>query len=189
LTRAKRTAGAATFAVVVLLTVAHAAGQLAAAPEGGVDGRGPVLAATRGDSTPGGASSGPGPAQALVASAAYPGLGQLLNDSEYKAALVGGVEAFLIARLVLEDRRTRHALRLYNETQDSRYYDEYSSSFDTRQTLIWWVVVAALYGIADAYVDAHLVSFDEIGPTSSEDWSVAPTRADGGLRIGLACRF
>ena len=186
---AKKTVRAAAIAAfVVLLAVAQAGGQLAV-PEGVVEGRRPVLAATRGDSTPHGALRGPGPAQALVASAAYPGLGQLLNDSEHKAAIVGGVEAFLIARLVLEDRRTRHALRLYNETQDSRYYDEYSRSFDTRQTLMWWVVVAALYGIADAYVDAHLVSFDEIRPTSPEDWSVAPTRADGGLRIGLAYRF
>ena len=109
---AKKTAGAAAFAAaVVLLSVAQAGGQLVAAPEGVLDGRRPVLAATHGDSTPDGALRGPGPAQALVASAAYPGLGQLLNDSEHKAAIVGGVEAFLIARLVLEDRRTRHALR------------------------------------------------------------------------------
>jgi hypothetical protein len=48
-----------------------------------------------------------GPAESLVASAVYPGLGQLLNGSEHKAAIIGGVEAFLIARLVLEDRWTR----------------------------------------------------------------------------------
>ena len=131
----------------------------------------------------------PGPAQALVASAAYPGLGQLLNGSEHKAAIVGGVEAFLISRLVLEDRRTRHALRLYRETQESVYFEEYSERFDTRQTLMWWVVVAALYGIADAYVDAHLVSFSDMTPPSFDDLSEAPGGAGGALRIGLACRF
>lgn len=130
-----------------------------------------------------------GPAQSLVASAAYPGLGQLLNETERKAAVVGGVEAFLIARLLLEDRWTRHSQRLYNETGKSRYFDEYSRHFDTRQTLLWWVVVAALYGIADAYVDAHLVGFDDLRPALPDDWSVVPGGDDVAFRIGFACRF
>lgn len=134
-------------------------------------------------------SRGPGPAQALVASAVYPGLGQLLNDSEHKAAIVGGVEAFLVARLVLEDRRTRHALRLYRETEESRYFNEYSQSFDTRQTLMWWLVIAALYGIADAYVDAHLVGFDDMTPASLNEWSALQGVGDDGIRVGFACRF
>jgi hypothetical protein len=97
----------------------------------------------------------------MFASAAYPGLGQLLNDAEPKAAIVSAVEAFLIARLVVEDRRTRNSLRLYKQTNDERYYDEYSEHFDRRQALIWWAAVTAIYGLADAYVDAHLTSFDD----------------------------
>ncbi|MFH1502006.1 MAG: DUF5683 domain-containing protein [Candidatus Eisenbacteria bacterium] len=128
-----------------------------------------------------------GPAQSLVASAVYPGLGQLLNDSEHKAAVIGGVEAFLVARLVLEDRWTRHSFRLYQETGQSRYFSEYSDHFDARQTLVWWVIVAALYGIADAYVDAHLMGFDDMRPDTLDDWSERP--GDAALRIGFACRF
>ena len=133
----------------------------------------------------------PGPTQALAASAAYPGLGQLLNGAESKAVVLGGAEAFLIARLVLEDRRTRHSLRLYNETGEGRYFDEYSEHFDTRQTLVWWVVVAALFGIADAYVDAHLDNFDVPMPAVLEGLSAGLGDEDSGdgLRLGMAFRF
>lgn len=131
----------------------------------------------------------PGPAQSLVASAVYPGLGQLLNESEHKAALIGGAEAFLIARLVLEDRWTRHAYRRYQETGQGRYFDEYSRHFDTRQTLIWWAIVAALYGMADAYVDAHLMGFDDMRPASLDGWSDVPGGDEDAIRIGFAYRF
>ncbi len=131
-----------------------------------------------------------GPAQSLLASAAYPGLGQLLNGTEAKAAVVGGVEAFLIARLVLEDRWTRNSERLYNQTGKNVYFEEYSKHFDTRQTLLWWAVVAALYGIADAYVDAHLVGFDDLRPDLMDVWSDVPGTGDAdALRVGFACRF
>ena len=36
----------------------------------------------------------------MVASAAYPGLGQLLNGAEHKAAIVSAAEAVLVAALV-----------------------------------------------------------------------------------------
>ncbi len=131
-----------------------------------------------------------GPAQSLIASAVYPGLGQLLNETEKKAAVVGGVEAFLIARLLLEDRWTRHSYRMYNETGRNVYFREYSKHFDARQTLLWWAAVAALYGIADAYVDAHLVGFDDLRPDLMDAWSDVPGAWDDtALRVGFACRF
>lgn len=135
--------------------------------------------------------AGPGPAQALVASAAYPGLGQLMNGAEPKAVLLGGAEAFLVARLVLEDRRTRHSLRLYNQTGRGTYFDDYSEHFDNRQTLLWWVVVAALLGIADAYVDAHLDNFDVAVPAALEaaEATVSEARSRDALTLGVAFRF
>ena len=139
--------------------------------------------------SPQGDSSGPGATTAMVASAVYPGLGQLLNGTEYKAAIVCVVETFLVAGLVVEDRRARNSLRLYKQTSDERYYDEYSEHFDNRQTLVWWAAIAALYGLVDAYVDAHLAGFDDSAAPHVES-SFGGYRAGGGdFRVGLIFRF
>lgn len=132
-------------------------------------------------------TSKPSGTAVMFASAAYPGLGQLLNDAEPKAAIVSAVEAFLIARLVVEDRRTRNSLRLYKQTNDERYYDEYSEHFDRRQALIWWAAVTAIYGLADAYVDAHLTSFDDTHAPRLMS-SIGGETGDE-VTIGLAFRF
>jgi hypothetical protein len=158
-----------------ILLLSRSACSLAAGGTGGAEGQGRPR---------------PSPAQALVASAAYPGLGQLLTGSEKKAAVIGAVEGFLVARLVLEDRWTRNALRLHKGTGEGRYYDEYSKHFDTRQTLVWWVVVAALYGLGDAYVDAELRDFDDPLPSSLDSALGAPDDDAGGtLRVGFVVQF
>ncbi len=126
---------------------------------------------------------------AMVASAAYPGLGQLLNRAEHKAAIVCAVETFLVAGLVVEDRRARNSLRLYKQTADDRYYDEYSEHFDKRQALVWWAAIAALYGLADAYVDAHLVGFDD-SPAPRVESSLGGDGTGGReFRVALTFRF
>ncbi len=136
------------------------------------------------------ASTRPGGARVLIASAAYPGLGQFLNGTERKAAIIGGVEALLIAQLVLEDRWTRYALRNYYETGDNDYFEEYSEHFDRRQTLIWWTAILALYSITDAYVDAHLSGFDDNTPGGLDAAVAASPAARGdGFRVGFEVRF
>ncbi len=132
----------------------------------------------------------PNGGRVLVASAAYPGLGQLLNGTERKAAIVGGAEALLIAQLLLEDRWTRYALKNYRETGDNDYFEEYSEHFDRRQTLLWWTAILALYSITDAYVDAHLSGFDDSTP-GGLDAAVAASPALGGdgFRVGFEVRF
>jgi len=124
-----------------------------------------------------------GPAGALASALSYPGLGQLAVGSEMKAAAVGATQAFLVAQLVLEDRWTRHALRLYNETGRESHYDR-------RQTLVWWVVAVGLLSLADAYVDAHLVGFDAPAPPALLDAEEGPSPGSGGgLRLGLGIGF
>jgi len=132
----------------------------------------------------------PEPAAAAIAGGVYPGLGQLAVGSEWKAAAVGAAEAFLIGRLVLEDRWTRQAENLYNETGSAADYEDYSDHYDRRQTLVWWAVAVGLLSAADAYVDAHLVGFDEpVPPGRTDARQLAPAGDDGALRIGLAVRF
>ena len=155
-----------------------------------------------GDGIPTEAGAGPAPpgpfiegpedaSKALAASAAYPGLGQLLNDAEPKAAVLGAVEAALIAGLVVEDRRARNSLRMYEQTGESGYYDDYSEHFDRRQALVWWAIVAVVYGLTDAYVDAHLSGFDASGAAGAGDPDplAFDGREAGELRLGLAFRF
>lgn len=125
----------------------------------------------------------------LIASTLYPGLGQLMNGKEHKAAIVSIAEAALVAGLVVEDRRARNALRLYEETREFRYYNDYSLHFDRRQTLIWWAVIAALYGLTDAYVDAHLSGFEETAGRRIEGGFERSAGGGGGIRIGLSLRF
>jgi len=126
-------------------------------------------------------------ARALIASAAYPGLGQLLNGSEIKAAAIGVAEAYLIGRLVLEDRWTRHSLRRHRETGERSYYDDYERHFDRRQTTIWWLIVVGLYSLTDAYVDAHLSRFDE--PVSPSIEAGFAGRDAEGFRLGVCWDF
>lgn len=148
-------------------------------------------AGAAGGSTPGekAGSNRPHGTTAMVASAAYPGLGQLLNGKESKAAIISVVETFIVAGLIIEDRRARNSLRLYKQTSDDRYYDDYSEHFDRRQTLIWWAAVAALYGLADAYVDAHLAGFDDSPAPRVESSFGADGNGGGEFRVALAFRF
>ena len=153
---------------------------LSTAASGAADGSGPSTQV---------GSSGPSGTTAMVASAAYPGLGQLLNAAEPKAAIISAVEVFLVAGLVVEDRRARNSLRLYKRTNDERYYDEYSEHFDNRQALVWWAAIAALYGLTDAYVDAHLAGFED-SPAPRVESSFGGDGTGGGeVRVGLTFRF
>jgi hypothetical protein len=123
----------------------------------------------------------------MFASAAYPGLGQLLNGAEPKAAIVSAAEALIVGALVIEDRRTRNSLRMYKETGDDDWYNEYSSHYDRRQTLVWWAAVAALYGLADAYVDANLIGFDEA--TGAAVLGSVGAGEGGEVRFSVSVRF
>ena len=126
-------------------------------------------------------------AQALMASAAYPGLGQLLNGSEVKSVVIGAAEAYLIGLLVLEDRWTRHSFRRYRETGKRSYYEDYERHFDSRQTAVWWLIVVALYSVTDAYVDAQLSRFDE--PVSPYIEASPDRWGEGGIRLGVCWSF
>ncbi len=169
-----RRAGIGAAAFTVILAV------LSPAASGAADGSEP---STQGDSRRHHGTT------AMVASAVYPGLGQLLNGAEPKAAIISAVEVLLVAGLVVEDRRARNSLRLYKQTNDNRYYDDYSEHFDNRQALIWWAAIAALYGLTDAYVDAHLAGFED-SPAPRVESSFGRDGTGGAeVRVGLTFRF
>ncbi len=177
-----------TVCAVLLLVAAATYGQT---PEedGSSAGTTITLAAGRVSPVVSDSPSRPSGSVALTASVVYPGLGQLLNDSEMKAAVIGAVEAFLIARLVLEDRWTRDSKRNYVETGSAVWYNEYSEHYDRRQTLVWWAAIAALYSLTDAYVDAHLAGFDDPLPAYLDAVSIGPGSGGDEFRVALSVRF
>ena len=84
----------------------------------------------------------------------------------------------------------RNTFRLYQETGDDEYFDRYSKHFDTRQNLLWWAILVGIYGIADAYVDAHLAAFDEpLSPRLEGSLAEAGGGGPDGFQLAVVVRF
>jgi len=64
----------------------------------------------------------------------------------------------------------------------------YDDLRDTRGDLVWWSSLLVLYSVIDAYVDAHLVGFEEqVEQVERVTASLVPT--DGGAEAAIAFRF
>lgn len=101
------------------------------------------------------------PAGALLRSAALPGWGQFYNDRPVKGILLGTLELGLLAFLITEHASAEAARDDYYESGDPADEASYEKHRDRRLDLIWYTSAAWLYGMLDAYVDAHLFAFDE----------------------------
>jgi hypothetical protein len=105
------------------------------------------------------------PRTALLMSTAVPGWGQLANGKRIKGILCFATGAGLLGKYLIEDRRADRALeRAGLATTNSEYlyyYDQYSAHFERKDDMIWWAAFFWLYAMIDAYVDAHLVGFDD----------------------------
>ncbi|NOX38539.1 MAG: hypothetical protein GXO78_13490 [Calditrichaeota bacterium] len=86
------------------------------------------------------------PTGAMLRSAVLPGWGQVYNHQYAKAVLVFGVNALLLQRVVYYHRQWRSTrIRAYQEK---------------RNTFTWYLGLAYVLTIVDAYVDAYLFEFD-----------------------------
>lgn len=117
------------------------------------------------------------PFWAAVRSAVFPGWGQFYTEHYLKGGLILAIEGGLIAGAAVEDHRMKENYRksLHGGRE---YYDKYLEQLNRRNTCLWWLVGVRVYGILDAYVDAHLYRFDE------EEVSV-----DIELRSGPGCQI
>ena len=97
------------------------------------------------------------PTVAVLKSAVLPGWGQWSNGQKIKAALVLGGGLGLIGNAYYQNRM---ALR-------STSFDEGEFYRNNRSQSIWWFAGLYALNLADAYVDAELLSFDA-GPNLSE---------------------
>lgn len=111
------------------------------------------------------------PFTVMLRSAAVPGWGQVYNHKVLKAAAVVGVEGFLVFGALQELKRQNEALdrrASIEDTNDPAYLQatlDENTHRNRKISYIWFGVAAHLLSMADAYVDAHLASFDaDFGP-------------------------
>ncbi len=100
----------------------------------------------------------------MLYSALVPGGGQVYNGAYLKAGAVVGVQSFLIANTIIQDNKARDAKRLMRDADPAMegfYKAEYETHKEARNSNIWWIGVTTVLSMIDAYVDAHLVDFEE----------------------------
>ena len=111
------------------------------------------------------------PRTAMICSLTFPGLGQLYNGKKFKALLFFGGEIGLLYNSIYLNQK-------YKENTDDYVKNFY---IENRNLSNWWLVGVVLISILDAYVDAHLYSFDE-----SPDLSVKFVPFENNRRILLS---
>lgn len=107
------------------------------------------------------------PTGIMLRSLVIPGWGQASNGSWLKAGIVAGSEGALLVSLA------RDTHRLSELSGDD---PEYGRIYDRRQRHTWWLGAVLLLSMTDAYVDAHLKSFEV---------DVEPEPTESGLSIAL----
>jgi hypothetical protein len=114
----------------------------------------------------------------MLRSAAVPGWGQVYNHKVLKAAAVVGVEGFLVFETFQELKKENQALdrqaAVLNagfDVTDPAYVaavEDESTHRNRKISYIWFGIAAHLLSMLDAYVDAHLATFDaDFGPPES----------------------
>ena len=112
----------------------------------------------------------PSPKGAMIRSILFPGWGQWYNGKKIKAVIVFAAETGIIGSAIYWNRRAKNEKNNLNR-------DFYA---DNRNLAFWYLGVAILLSMADAFVDAHLAGFDvspELGMLS------------GKKKIGIVVKF
>ena len=105
------------------------------------------------------------PMGALLRSAVFPGWGQLYNRKYLKATLIFGAETtFLILMAIEWDRMNQHK-KLFDSLplgDDKNWeYEQYEFYKDRKNLFLWSALATIFISMFDAYVDAHLYTFDK----------------------------
>ncbi|MDZ7363717.1 MAG: DUF5683 domain-containing protein [candidate division KSB1 bacterium] len=115
------------------------------------------------------------PRGAMLRSLAVPGWGQYYNRQYFKAALVFGAEAGLVATAIYWNNKANSA----SDRNSKLFYQ------NNRNTANWFLLGTILLSMLDAYVDASLSDFDE-----SPDLSLAPAQfANHGIGVRLTIKM
>ncbi len=108
------------------------------------------------------------PYRIVLRSLFFPGWGQLYNGKSLKALAVFASESALLGMIYTESRAASRAydkhLVASNDARAAELYSEYETHFKRQESLTWWTAALVLLSLADAYVDANLITFeDEFG--------------------------
>ncbi|MCK9178601.1 MAG: DUF5683 domain-containing protein [Candidatus Cloacimonadaceae bacterium] len=104
------------------------------------------------------------PTHAMLYSAFIPGGGQVYNKAYVKAAVVVGLQSYLIGTAVYHDSKVQDFKDKASSSSDvylTEYYRQRADEYQQKRTSdIWWIGITAALSVIDAYVDAHLADFE-----------------------------
>jgi len=130
------------------------------------------------------------PVWVATRSLVFPGWGQVHNKAWIKAAGVAGVEGWLIARMVQDEKALNDLQGQINDAQasgDETAYDAgiaaYNARLDDTVRRRWFFGAALAYAVLDAYVDAHFVDFEVEFGKDGGGHSPSPAAPEARLKV------
>lgn len=96
---------------------------------------------------------------AVVRSAIVPGLGQIYNESYWKAPVIWGVMGWFVYVWIDNNNKYIDYKNLYIQTGTKKYLDYRDFYRDQRDEFAIYIALTYFLNLVDAYVDAHLFDF------------------------------
>lgn len=96
---------------------------------------------------------------AVLRSAIIPGLGQIYNESYYKAPIIWGLSTWFIYEWIQANDKYKSNRDLFVQTGDVRYQEIRTFYRDKRDEFAIYMGIVYFLNLVDAYVDAHLFDF------------------------------
>jgi hypothetical protein len=96
---------------------------------------------------------------AVLRSAIIPGLGQIYNESYWKAPVIWGVMGWFVYAWVDNNNNYIDYKNLYIHTTDTKYIRYRDFYRDQRDEFAIYIALTYFLNLVDAYVDAHLFDF------------------------------
>ena len=134
------------------------------------------------------------PTKALLKSMLVPGLGQFGNRKYFKAAVVAGLQAWLISSAIDHGKEASEFKNKFEMSLDTPerliLYDNFLESKDQRNKFTWFAVIVTFVSMFDAFADAHLSGFPKDNKLAEDKLSfkISPLY-ENGLYASVAVSF
>ncbi|MCH7690277.1 MAG: hypothetical protein IIA17_04435 [candidate division Zixibacteria bacterium] len=134
------------------------------------------------------------PTKALLKSMLVPGLGQVGNRKYFKAAVVVGLQAWLISSAIDHGKDASDFKDKFEMSSDTSqrliFYDNFLDSKDQRNKFTWFAVIVTFVSMFDAFADAHLSGFPKDKKPGEDKLSLKIRPLDkNGLYASVAVSF